>query len=163
MKINDIASGLLLGSLAAGVYLHAGSFPQMPGQNVGPNMFPQSIAAGLMVCAIVLVVRGWRTIGTAGTTGGEKLIGIPKWVGANRTTAGFLMIPLALLFYAAVSESLGFIVTAFLFLMPLFLVFGVRARTALAVAALGSLAIHAMFYKLLKVPLPWGVLAPIAW
>jgi putative tricarboxylic transport membrane protein len=73
------------------------------------------------------------------------------------------MIPLALVFYMAISESLGFIITGLLFLLPMLLVFGVRARTALMVSVLGPLGIHAMFYKLLKVPLPWGVLAPIAW
>jgi putative tricarboxylic transport membrane protein len=150
-------SGALLGALAAAVYLHARSFPQMPGQNVGPNMFPQLIAAGLMVCAILLVVRGARTLGK------ESLVGMPEWAGANRITIGFLMIPISLVFYAMVSEALGFIVTSILFLVPLFLVFGVRARTALIVSVLGAFGIHAMFYKLLKVPLPWGVLSSIAW
>jgi putative tricarboxylic transport membrane protein len=157
MKINDVVSGVLLGSLAAFVYLHARTFPPMPGQNVGPNMFPQLIAVGLMICAVLLIVRGASTIGK------EKLVAIPEWVGGNRITIGFLMIPLALVFYMAISESVGFIVTSILFLLPMFLVFGVSARTALIVSVLGPLGIHAMFYKLLKVPLPWGVLAPVAW
>jgi putative tricarboxylic transport membrane protein len=157
MKINDVLSGVVIGSLAAAVYLHARSFPPMVGQNVGPNMFPQLIAAGLMICAIFLVIRGVKSLRT------EALVEMPEWLGANRAALGFVMIPIVLVFYLAVSERLGFIVTAALLLMALFYVFGVRTRTALIVAIVGSLAIHAMFYKLLKVPLPWGILSPLAW
>jgi putative tricarboxylic transport membrane protein len=157
MKINDVLSGVVIGSLAAAVYLHARSFPPMVGQNVGPNLFPQLIAAGLMICAIFLVIRGAKALRT------EALVEMPEWLGANRAALGFVMIPVVLVFYLAVSERLGFLITAVLLLMALFYVFGVKARTALIVAIVGSLAIHAMFYKLLKVPLPWGILSPFAW
>lgn len=157
MKINDVVSGVLLGLLAAVVYLHAQGFPQMPGQNVGPNMFPQLIATGLMICAVLLCMRGLREAGEG------KWFALPDWLGANRATVGFLLIPVALLFFTAVSETLGFIITAILFLVPLFVVFGVRMRAALPAAVLASLCIHALFYKLLKVPLPWGLLSPFAW
>lgn len=157
MKINDILSGVAVGSLAAAVYLHARSFPAMPGQNVGPNMFPQLIAAGLMICAILLVIRGAKTLHA------EGWIALPEWLGANRAALGFAMIAIALVFYVAVSERLGFIVTSALVLMALFYVFEVRLRTALIVAVVGSLVVHMLFYKLLKVPLPWGILNPIAW
>ncbi|MEN3291980.1 MAG: putative tricarboxylic transport rane protein [Burkholderiales bacterium] len=157
MKINDVLSGVLVGSLAAAVYLHARSFPGMPGQNVGPNMFPQLIAVGLMICAVLLVVRGVRSLAT------ESLIALPEWLGANRAALGFLAIPVSLIFYLLVSEWLGFIATAALFLFGLFQVFGVRMRMALIVAIVGSVVIHTMFYKFLNVPLPWGVLSPFAW
>jgi putative tricarboxylic transport membrane protein len=157
MKINDALSGVLVGSFAAAVYLHARSFPAMPGQNVGPNMFPQLIAVGLMICAVFLVVRGARSLAT------ESLIAMPEWLGANRAALGFAAIPAALIFYLLVSERLGFLVTAALLLLGLFQVFGVRIRVALIVAIVGSVVIHTMFYKFLKVPLPWGVLSPFAW
>ncbi len=157
MKINNVLSGLLIGSFGAAIYLHARSFPPMPGQNVGPNMFPQLIAAGLMVCAMILVFRGLKTLGT------EGWITLPDWLGQRRIALGFLLIPLVLVFYVAVSESLGFLPTAVILLMALFLVFKVRLRTALIVAVLGSLCIHTLFYKLLKVPLPWGLLNSMAW
>jgi putative tricarboxylic transport membrane protein len=49
------------------------------------------------------------------------------------------------------------------YLAALFAVFGVRARWILPLALLMTLAIHTAFYKLLRVPLPWGVLQPILW
>lgn len=157
MKINDVLSGLLIGSFGAAIYLHARSFPPLPGQNVGPNMFPQLIAMGLMVCAMILVFRGVKTLGT------EGWITLPGWLGQGRIALGFLLIPLVLVFYVAVSESLGFLPTAVILLMTLFLVFKVSPRTAIVVAVLGALCIHTLFYKLLKVPLPWGLLKSVAW
>lgn len=157
MKINDVLSGLLIGSFGAAIYLHARSFPPLPGQNVGPNMFPQLIATGLMICAMILVFRGVKTLGT------EGWITLPGWLGHGRIALGFLLIPLVLVFYVAVSESLGFLPTAVILLMTLFLVFKVRLRTAIVVALLGALCIHTLFYKLLKVPLPWGLLKSVAW
>jgi putative tricarboxylic transport membrane protein len=39
----------------------------------------------------------------------------------------------------------------------------VNWRSALLVALPGTLIIHFLFYKMLKVPLPWGLLSPYAW
>lgn len=157
MKINDVLSGVLVGAFGAVTYVHAQSFPPMPGQNVGPNMFPQLIAAGLMICAVMLIWRGLRTLGT------EAWITLPDWLGKGRIAFGFMLIPIVLVFYVTLSERLGFIPTAVILLMALFIAFNVRLRMALIVAIAGSLSIHYLFYKLLKVPLPWGILDSVAW
>jgi putative tricarboxylic transport membrane protein len=157
MKINDVLSGLLIGSFSAAIYIHALSFPPLPGQNVGPNMFPQLIATGFMICAVMLVLRGVKTLAA------EGWITLPDWWGQRRVALGFLLIPLVLAFYVTLSESLGFLPTAVILLMALFLVFEVRLRTALIVAIVGSLCIHFIFYKLLRVPLPWGILDSVTW
>ena len=157
MKINDVLSGTLIGVFGASIYLHAQSFPPMPGQNVGPKMFPQLIAAGLMICAALLVVNGLKTLKT------KSWITVPDWASRGRITLGFVLIPLVLAFYVAVSERLGFLPTAVALLTSLFVVFEVKLKTAIPAALLGSLGIHTLFYKLLKVPLPWGILESIAW
>ena len=51
-----------------------------------------------------------------------------------------------------------FIVTATLILLALFLKLGVKPRLALPVAVGTTFFIHLIFYKLLRVSLPWGVL-----
>jgi putative tricarboxylic transport membrane protein len=53
--------------------------------------------------------------------------------------------------------------TSFTVLAVLFRVFGVAWSRAFAVSAVASFAIHFAFYKLLRVPLPWGVLTGYAW
>jgi putative tricarboxylic transport membrane protein len=157
MRINDVLSGALTAAFALIIFLGAQGFPAIPGQNVGPKVFPQLIAAGLMVCAVLLVRRGLRT------RAAEKWLTLPEWATHGRTVVGFLMVPLSLAFYVAASDVLGFIPTACLLLLGLFIMFDVRWRTALIVAVLGTLVIHALFYKMLKVPLPWGILSPYAW
>lgn len=157
MKINDTVSGVLVGAFGAVVYVHAQSFPPMLGQNVGPNVFPQLIAAGLMICAAMLIWHGLKTIRN------ETWITLPDWLSNARIAFGFLLIPIVLAFYVTLSERLGFIPTAVILLMALFMTFKVRLRTALVVAIVGSFSIHYLFYSLLKVPLPWGLLDSVAW
>lgn len=157
MKVNDVLSGALVGAFGIAVLLGAQGFPDVPGQKIGPRVFPEMVAAGLLVCAALLVRRG---LGTLASEGWAQL---PGWLSHGRTALGFLLIPLSLAFYVAVSEQLGFILTAIVLLLALFLVFGVGWSRALLVALPGTLIIHFLFYKMLKVPLPWGLLSPYAW
>jgi len=60
-------------------------------------------------------------------------------------------------------DWLGFIVCSLLMLSALMWSYGVRRILIAPVALVATLVIHAGFFKLLKVPLPWGVLQPIAW
>jgi putative tricarboxylic transport membrane protein len=55
-------------------------------------------------------------------------------------------------------DALGFILTGVVYLATLFAVFGVRPRSVVPIALAVTLVIHYAFYKLLKVPLPWGLL-----
>ena len=53
--------------------------------------------------------------------------------------------------------------TGVIYLASLFAVFGVRPIWILPIALLLTLAIHTAFYKMLKVPLPWGLLQGFIW
>jgi len=48
-------------------------------------------------------------------------------------------------------------------LVALFKALRVNWRRTLTVAVIATLVVHFAFYKLLRVPLPWGVLTPWAW
>src|SRR5438034_11598579 len=58
MKFNDAIFGAVLLVLGIAVLVHVPSFPQMAGQKVGPALFPGLIAAGLVACALILIVNG---------------------------------------------------------------------------------------------------------
>jgi putative tricarboxylic transport membrane protein len=75
---------------------------------------------------------------------------------------GILLPPGALVFYALFVDSLGFFLTAALMILVAALAFGARLRLALAMAVVGPLVIHLIFYKLLRVPLPPGLI-PVPW
>ncbi|WP_413457354.1 tripartite tricarboxylate transporter TctB family protein [Herbaspirillum huttiense] len=177
MKINDALSGLLIAVLSVVLWIASARLPAM-GQDIGPNVFPQALAGGLMICAVLLVLRGLRGLQRAraarsapgsriATTGADdqdaRWFTLPEWFGSGHAVFAFLLIPLSLVFYIWVSEPLGFLPTAVVLLLALFLTFRTRVMVALPVAIASALLIHTIFYKLLKVPLPWGILTPLAW
>lgn len=157
MKINDSVSGAALAVLGATILVHVQSFPQMPGQKVGPAMFPGLLAIGLLICAATVIYRGIKDLRS------EPVVTWPGWVGQRRIALGFFLIPAVLVAYIVASERIGFLPSAVAFLLTLFWVFGVRPWVGLVVAIGGALGIHYVFYKLLKVPLPWGLLSSLAW
>jgi putative tricarboxylic transport membrane protein len=155
VKLNDAVAGVLLLALAAAVGWHIRGFPQMPGQKFGPALFPGIIAAGLAACGALLVVRGVRS--------GDALVRLAPWTRSPSLVANFLLVCGALAFYAIASEALGFLVTGTVLLLALFAKLGVPALRGVVVAVIAALVIHSLFYKVLRVPLPWGLLQPVAW
>ena len=153
MKLNDAVWGALLLVLSAAVFLGIRSFPNIPGQNVGPGAFPGLIATGLAGCAVILLVRGVRELRAGG-----RLLVFGEWLRSPRHVANFLLTCAAIVFYLLTVERLGFLVTATLLLLALFLQLKVKPWLAVVVAVAAAFAIHAAFYKLLRVSLPWGVL-----
>jgi putative tricarboxylic transport membrane protein len=75
----------------------------------------------------------------------------------------WLAVVAAILVYQWVSEWLGFLPMAVAVLIALMKLLGVRTRTALLTSVVAALFIHTLFVKILLVPLPWGLLDPIAW
>ena len=58
MKLNDAVWGALLLLFSVVLLVHVQSFPRIPGQQVGPALFPGFLAVALGVCAVLLVVKG---------------------------------------------------------------------------------------------------------
>jgi putative tricarboxylic transport membrane protein len=109
------------------------------------------------VCGAVLVVQGLKE------RAGGPWLAWDDWVRSPRHVLGFATVVGAIAFYILAADALGFLLTAPIILTALFLVLKVRPVTALSVAIVGSLLVHFAFYKLLRVPLPWGVLKGYAW
>lgn len=157
MKINDAIFGLVLAILGALVLFTVQSFPKIPGQQVGPALFPGLIAAGIFICGVALMVRGWRQRQAA------PWVMAGDWVRSPRHVAAFVLLVASVLFYIVAAEKLGFLLTATLILTAMFHVLRVPLGKSLLIAVIASLVIHFMFYKLLRVPLPWGILVNHSW
>ena len=149
--------GALLLALSLAILGYARTLPNIPGQNIGPAAFPGLLAVILAGCSIALIARGWRA-----RHAGPWVARLP-FTRSVPHALNFFLTCAALLFYAYFSERLGFFICAFVVLGALFA--GLRVRLALAVPlTLGiSLFIHTLFYKVLRVPLPWGLLDSFAW
>ena len=157
MKLNDAVLGLLFTLLGAAVLLAVQGYPKIPGQPVGPALFPGLIAVGLCVCGVLLMVRGWRVRADA------PWLAFDDWVRSPRHVLGLALLLGGIVFYILVADKLGFLPTAAIVLLALFLVLKVPPGRAVLVAIVAALVVHFAFYKLLRVPLPWGVLQGVAW
>ncbi len=155
MKVNDAVVGAALIALAIAILVHIQAYPLIPGQQYGPALFPGVIAVGLIGCGLALVRRGVRA--------GRPLVTLGAWMRDPALATNFLLICAVLVFYIAFVGPLGFIPTAAIVLVALFFKLGVRPLPAIAIAIAATLVIHTLFYKLLRVPLPWGVLEPVLW
>jgi putative tricarboxylic transport membrane protein len=154
LKINDALTGAFLVALAAVILWHIQGFPEMSGQKFGPAWFPGLIAVGLGICGIALVMQGARS--------GVPWIAFAEWTRHRRPVAGFVSVIAGLVFYVAAAGPLGFHLTAFVLLLAWMRILGTRWPVAIAVAVVAPIVIHLVFYKLLRVPLPWGVLERFA-
>jgi putative tricarboxylic transport membrane protein len=157
LKVNDTVAGALLFALAAAILFHIRGFPNIPGQNIGPAAFPGLLAAILLGCSVALMARGWRAR-HAGPWFARM-----EWTRHFDQVRNFSLVCASLFFYSYFSEKLGYFICAFAVLGSLLA--SLRVRPALVVPlALGiTLFIHTLFYKLLRVPLPWGILERFAW
>jgi len=161
MKLNDAVWGALLLLLATAILVHVQSFRTIPGQQYGPAIFPGLIAVGLAICAVLLIVNGLA----ARTQDGRRAqwMALAPWTRSRRHVFAFALTIGVNVFYILLVDRLGFIPTGVVYLAALFAVFGVRLIWIVPLALLLTLTIHTAFYKLLRVPLPWGLLQAFIW
>jgi putative tricarboxylic transport membrane protein len=177
MKSNDVPIGVGLLGLALLILWHVSYFPPSPGQPYNAALFPGIAAVGLAGAAIALIISGLRKkrqehqagFESAGQVGPEVLPAsgpevevletapVPSRLLAILLTAG------AIVFYLIAANFLGFIITGAIILAVLMWSYGVAFKVLVPVSIIGAFVIHVAFYKLLSVPLPWGLLQPFAW
>ena len=156
MKLDDRILGALFALLGVVVFWHVQGFPVIPGQKFGAALFPGVISAGLVICGLLLTARGLRR-----PTPGGRLLAFDDWARDPVTVIRFLSVPVGLLFYVLTSDFLGFHIAAALAMLAWLLVFGMKPLPALALAIVFPVIMHLAFYKILLVPLPWGVLTHV--
>jgi len=157
MKIHDTLFGLIFLALGTLVLFAVKGYPNIPGQPVGPALFPGLIAVGLCICGLMLMLKGLRQKTPSAWFAWED------WVHSPRHVIALCVLLGTVIFYIAFAESLGFLPTSLLILVALFKALGVAWRRTFIVALIATFVVHFAFYKLLRVPLPWGVLTPWAW
>jgi len=167
MRLPDRITGLLTFGLGA-VAAYAGSrLPPVPGQQVGPNVFPLVIGVGLCLCGLMIafgIGHSFEEEAEADLAAHSDLPTEDQVLASHGLLYKLrILIPPALLvFYALMVDRLGFYVTTSLIILTAAFVFGARLRLALPIALIAPVVVHLVFYKLLRVPLPAG-LVPMPW
>ncbi|HKA74416.1 MAG TPA: tripartite tricarboxylate transporter TctB family protein [Xanthobacteraceae bacterium] len=168
MQLSDRVTGLFmvaLGSLAA----YGGSrLPPVPGQQIGPNVFPLVVGIGLAICGAMIALRIGRRYEEEAEADLAQITGqtvtatdaadhAPWW-----RSLKVLVPPGLLLFYVVAVDALGFLPTAAAMVLIASLALGGRVRLAIPLAIGAPLFVNLVFAKLLRVPLPSGLL-PLPW
>jgi putative tricarboxylic transport membrane protein len=156
MKISDAVFGAVFLLVGIVVVIHVQGFPRIPGQQVGPGLFPGLIATGLAACGVLLMVSGYRK------RAAEPWYETAEWMRSGRHFVAFAAIVGGVVAYVFLANAVGFLIVSPLLLWMWFTVLGVPRRRAVIVAVLATLVIWYAFYKLLRVPLPWGFLTGVA-
>ncbi len=156
MRASDLTTGLIIAIGGLAVAGYALTFPPMPGQPVGPSLFPTIIGTGLALVGAVLAVSGLKQRGV-------PWLAIDGWARTPRALARVALVIASLIAYTLVVDALGFLVTGVVLLSMLFAAFGARRAWILPIAIGVTVAMHYAFYTWLGVPLPWGLLEAVAW
>ena len=161
MRLPDRVTGLFLVGLGAASAYGGWQLPPVPGQPVGPNVFPLVIGTGLALCGLAIAFGIGHSFEEEEETvpydGGEAPAPRGQLYGLRA-----LLPPALLLFYVLVADRLGFIITAALIVYATSTALGARWKLSLPLAMLAPIVIHLIFSKLLRVPLPIGLL-PMPW
>jgi putative tricarboxylic transport membrane protein len=155
VRFNDAVLGIVLIGFASIAALATRSFPAMPGQDYGPALFPLIVCGGLAACGLLLVASGIRHRRT------QPLVVLDPWARSAKGIGSLALVVGGLVFYILVSETLGFIPTAFLLVAAIMVRLRGRWLSSLVLSAAVTLVIYQVFANLLLVPLPLGILEPL--
>jgi putative tricarboxylic transport membrane protein len=169
MRLSDRVTGLFMVALG-GLAAYGGSrLPPVPGQQIGPNVFPLVVGIGLAICGGMIAFGVGRHYEEEAEADLAKITGpIANSTGeANEPLAWWrglkaLVPPALLLFYVVAVDRLGFLPTAAVMVLITSLALGARLRLAIPMAIGAPLFVNLVFLKLLRVPLPSGLL-PLPW
>jgi putative tricarboxylic transport membrane protein len=113
------------------------------------------------VCGLVIAAAG--ALKARARAGGPE----PVRPSAGGAVKGGLVRPLLVcaivVFFGLTLDPLGFHIAATITVAAAALVFGAGPLGGFTLGIAAAFAAHFVFYSFLRVPLPWGVLTPVAW
>lgn len=151
MKISDTVVGA--GFVAAGALIVAGtlSYPTLDASYPGPSLFPRLIGGLMAAFGGLVAFQGLRARDATDEVAWRGLHRNVGFVNAVFVLAGVLA-------YILLVERLGFLIMGAVVIFVLMWRLEVRLLQALVVAVAFNTAVHFLFAKILRVPLPLGIL-----
>lgn len=158
MRFNDVFFGVAILALSLFVWFSAIGFPKVPGTVYGPAFFPQILAIGLGVCALLLMYNGVQAVRAGGA-----LVEFSIWARDPLRWFGVLLTLGTMVVYTMLDDILGFHIAGFIITLGFMLYLGVRLWLAVLLSLGAVIVIWLLFARVLLVPLPGGVLTPYLW
>lgn len=147
MRVGDRLVGAGFAGAGALMLLATLSFPPMEGGQPGPALFPRLLAVLLVACGSAMALRNQGRASQSASGAELRGRGLLNALCAVGGVVGYLW----------AVDTLGFVVTATLLTWGLMWRLGVGAVRSLLVAAPFVAAVYSLFAKLLRVPLPPGL------
>ncbi len=151
MKISDTLVGVGFVGGGALVFAATLTYPPMDGGHPGPALFPRIIATLMAGFGGLVAVRGVRARDATQEVAWRELFRNPGFINALFVLAGGGA-------YITLADWLGFLLTGTLVLFVLMWRLAVPPLRAGVVAVALTVVVHGLFAKVLRVPLPAGLL-----
>lgn len=146
MTLPDRIGGVVLVTLGVAVVIASLGLPAIPGQPVGPAIFPSVLGVALGLSGLMIFARPQRQASQ------EEALSV---IGTLR-----LLSPVAVLILGYfIMESVGFLLTGFLIVLIISLLLRGSVVGSLLLSAVMTVVIYTIFASLLRVPLPAGILS----
>ena len=158
MQLSDRITGSALVAVGAAAVFFGSRLPGVPGQQVGPSVFPIVVGTALALCGALIAFGIGRSFEEDAAAVGEEPgaeIAPPR-----RNPLLVLLPPALLVAYVLVVDRLGFLLSAAIMILVLAVTLGARLRIAIPIAIAAPLFISFVFGKLLRVWLPTGLIGP---
>lgn len=149
MRLNDKLIGILAMVVGLAVIVRVQFYPNLADGQPGPALFPEVIGGLFILVGLALF---WQ----ARKSGAPMIARLPELTAKG--VANVLFTIGAVVFYIAVSQTLGFLLTSFIIMVAMMLLLKAKAAVSIPVAISMTVCIYAIFNKMLLVPLPRGLL-----
>jgi putative tricarboxylic transport membrane protein len=153
MRKSDLIGGGIFTALGIFIFVLTLQFPSLDGGHPGPSLFPRILALLFIIFGGTVLLQGWRGVGN-GSEEAPPAEEIP--ISRNYSNPLFALILIGA--YMVFSDWLGFMITSVLLLFLMMIKLRVTFFRSIVIAILVTLFINLMFAKILRVPLPPGIL-----
>lgn len=150
MTLPDRIGGVVLVALGVAVVISSLGLPSIPGQPIGPAVFPMVLGVALGLAGLVIFAKPQRQI--TPESGQFEAFSI-------RSTLHLLSPVAVLVLGYFIMESLGFLLTGLLIVFVTSLLLRGSVIGALLLSVMMTVLIYTIFASLLRVPLPPGILS----
>jgi putative tricarboxylic transport membrane protein len=149
MRKNDLVFGIIFVVLGIFIFTQTFFYPSLEKGHPGPGLFPNLLAILFIVFGGVLILKARKPSDT-----GEEEVSPPA---RGKVTNAFFVLGIIIV-YVAVVDIMGFLLTSAVLLFALMLKLGAPAKRSAIASVSITLFINIMFLKILRVPLPPGIL-----
>jgi len=147
MKKNDIIAGGIFIALGIFIFTQTYKYPSPEKGHPGPDLFPNLLALLFVGFGLALILKA------------RKLISAETEVAAGpRRVPNALFVLAIVAVYVGVVQFIGFLITSAVLLFILMKKLGVTLLKSAIASIIITLFINLMFSKILRVPLPFGIL-----